>query len=191
MRRALILAFALVAALHTRGASADDKDTAAREAFRQGQVDETAHQYDAALAHYRDVLRIDPGNWFAGTAKARIDALSPYAGAFSELAELDAMRKDPKRSNDLVALDELAKRRESWANSRVKQETAIFLAGAWLRLGQTARGVDMALSAARDPTADKPLRDAAWDLAWSGMDLDRAAREIDESAPPSIRNRIR
>lgn len=187
MRRALILALLLVAS----PAGADERDTAAREAFRLGQVDESANHYDAALSHYRDVLKIDPGNWFAGTAKARIDALSPYAGAFTELAALDAVRKDPKRANDPAALDELAKLRESWANSRVKQETAIFLAGSFLRLGQTARGIDLALSAARDPTADRSLRDAAWDLAFSGMDLDRAAKELDASAPPSIANRVR
>jgi tetratricopeptide (TPR) repeat protein len=187
VKRALVLAFVLAVS----PARADDRDTAAREAFRQGQVDEAANRYDSALAHYRDVLRIDPGNWFAGTAKARIDALGPYAGAFAELAALDAVRKDPRRSNDPAALDALAKQRESWANSRVKQETAIFLAGAFLRLGQTARGVDLALSAARDATAERSLRDAAWDLAWSGMGLDRAAKEIDASTPPSIANRVR
>jgi hypothetical protein len=120
--------------------------------------------------------------------------LSLYEGGFSELAELDAVRRDPARANDRAAVDALAKMSVNW-KGRVWADAQLFVAEAWVgRLKEPWRGVDPALAVARSE-ADPVQRGAAWDLAYSALrgDLVRAAREIadDPRAPEPIRARVR
>jgi hypothetical protein len=169
-------------------------DSDARAAFHAGEVAEKERRYGDALTAYRDVLRIDPGHWFAGAARARIDVLSLYEGSFAELAALDAVRRDPVRANDRAAVDELARLSTNWSG-RVWADAQLFVAEARVgRLKEPARGADPALAVARS-SADPVQRGAAWDLAYSALrgDLDRASREIadDPTAPEPIRARVR
>ena len=138
------------------------------------------------------MLRIDPGNWFAGAARARIEVLGLYEGSFPELAILDAIRRE--RANDRAAVEELAAVSTHW-KGRVWADAQLFVAEAWVgRLREPLRGADPALAVAREAT-DPVQRGAAWDLAYSALrgDLDRAAREIasDPRAPEPIRARVR
>jgi len=171
----------------------DDHDVAARASFHLGELDEKERKYDAALTHYRDVLRLDPANWFATAARARIDVLSLYEGSFTELAELDAIRRDPSRSNDSATVDMLEKLSANW-RGRVRGEALLFIAEARIgRLNQPARGLDPALSVARSDL-DRVMRDAAWDLAWVALrqtSLERADEIAkDPRAPAAIRDRV-
>jgi tetratricopeptide (TPR) repeat protein len=175
-------------------ATISDADTAARAAFHLAESEEQQRKYESALGHYRDVLRIDPGNWFASAARARIEVLSLFEGSFAELAALNAVRHDPARSNDPAAVDELEKQSSNW-RGRVRAEALLFVAEARIgRFGDVARGVDPALAVARSD-ADRVLRDAAWDLASVALrrtDLSRAKREIadDPRAPAAIRKSV-
>jgi len=174
--------------------TAADKDAAARASFHLGELAEKERRYADALARYRAVLNIDPGNWFAAAARARVEVLVRYEGTFDELAALDAVRKDPARVDDRAAIEGLARAAEGW-KGRARAEALLFVAEAWVgRLGDPSRGAAPALAVARDTRVDRVQRDAAWDLAWATLksDLDRARREIadDPSAPPEIRARV-
>ncbi len=176
--------------LQTKGA---DRDVAARAAFHLGELDEKEHAYAAALAHYRDVLKLDPGNWCATAARARIDVLSLYEGSFAELAALDAIRRDPVRANDPLSVDALEKLSADW-KGRIRAEALLFVAEARIgRLRQPARGLDPALGVGRSD-ADPVLRGAAWDLAWVALRETSLARagevENDARAPAPIRARV-
>lgn len=179
---------------HRRVASAsNDADAAARAAFHLAEQEEKDRKYADALGHYRDVLRLDPGNWFATTARARIEVLSLYDGSFAELAELDAIRRDPARSNDPGAVDALERSSTNW-RGRVRAEALLFVAEARIgRLNDPARGLDPALAVARGD-GDPVTRDAAWDLAWSAIrrtNLERAGEIAnDPRAPAVIRSRV-
>lgn len=155
---------------------------------------EKERRYGDAVSAYRDVLRVDPGHWFAGAARARIEVLSLYDGSFAELAQLDAVRRDPARANDRSAVEELARLSMGW-KGRVWADAQLFVAEAWVgRLKEPARGADPALAVARS-AVDPVQRGAAWDLAYSALrgDLERASREIanDPGAPEPIRARVR
>lgn len=177
--------------------TAEGKDLAARASFRLGELAEKERRFADAIARYRDVLAVDPGNWFAAAARARVEVLSAYEGAFDELAALDAVRKDPARASDPAALDALARAAASW-RGRARGEALLFVAEAWTgRVGQPAKAIAPALAAARDPRVERAQRDAGWDLAWAALravgDLDRANREIaqDPGAPEPIKKRVR
>lgn len=189
MRRAVVIAIALYAAPAAASADAD-----ARAAFAAGELAERERRYADALTSYRSVLQIDPGNWFAGAARARIEVLSLYDGSFAELAELDALRRDPAKSNDRAAVDALAKMSTNW-KGRVWADAQLFVAEAWVgRFHEPWRGADPALAVARS-SADPVQRGSAWDLAYSALrdDLPRAEREIgnDPRAPEPIRAAVR
>ncbi len=138
------------------------------------------------------MLKIDPGHWFAGAARARIDVLSLYEGSFAELAELDAVRRSPNA--DAAAIDALARTSKSW-RGRVWADAQLFVAEAFVgRLHDPSRAVEPALAVARSD-ADPVQRGAAWDLAYAALrsDVARAEREIanDPRAPEPIRARVR
>lgn len=155
---------------------------------------ERARRYGEALVAYREVLKVDPGDYYAGAARARVEVLSLYEGSFTELAELDAVRRDPARVNDPTAVDTLAKMSVSW-KGRVWADAQLFVAEAWVgRLHDPLRGADPALAVAH-ADVDPVQRGAAWDLAYSALrtDLARAFRDIadDPRAPEPIRARVR
>jgi hypothetical protein len=169
-------------------------DSDARAAFAAGELAERERRYGDALGHYRAVLVADPGNWFAGAARARIEVLSLYEGSFGELASLDAVRRDPARANDRDAVGALAELSIRW-KGRVWADAQLFVAEAFVgRLKEPARAVAPALAVARSD-ADPVQRGAAWDLAYSALrgDLNGAEREIanDPRAPEPIRARVR
>jgi tetratricopeptide (TPR) repeat protein len=175
----------------------EQRDVVARAQFHLGEIDERARRYADALAHYRAVLAIDPGNWFAGTARARIEALQRYDVDFSSLAKLDAVRKDPARSNDPAAIEALERDIVEFPAGRARTEALLFVAEAWAgRLARPERAIEPALQVARDPGADPTARATAFELAYSALhalgDLDRAARDVadDPAAPAPIVRRI-
>lgn len=163
-------------------------DVEARAAFARGELAERERRYDDAVLAYRDVLKIDPGNWFAGAARARLDVLALYEGNFAELAALDAIRRNPQ--HDRAAVEALAKLSAGW-QGRVWGDAQLFVAEAFVgRFRDPARAIDPALAVARRGV-DPIQRGAGWDLAYSAMrdDLDRAAREVHD-APAPIRTRV-
>ncbi len=173
------------------------REVAARASFLLGELDELERPYDRALARYREVLAIDPGNWFAGTARARIEVLSVYEGSFAELAALDAIRKDPARVSDPAAIEALERDAPQLRHARVRTEALLFVAEAYAgRLRQPARSVTPALIVARSEGAEPAMRLAAWDLADVALrevgDLDRARTEIldDPRAPTGVKARV-
>ena len=189
---------ALLSAL-TEGAheSAEARDVAARASFLLGELDESERAYESALHHYRDVLTFDPGNWYAVSARARVESLESYGGTFRALARLDAVRKDPRASDDESAVSALQRDVGQFPPGRVRDEALLFIAEAYLgRLHRPADAVAPALSVAKAPAADPLTRASAFELAYAALhlagDLDRAAREIahDPAAPPSLRTRI-
>lgn len=173
----------------------DARDVAARASFRLGELEERALRYADALARYRDVLAIDPGNYVAGAARARIDVLSSYA-ALDELARLDVVRKDPAKAADRAAIEALANDVVAFRDARLRAEALLFVAHAWDRMGATSRAVDAALSAAHATGAPDWIRASAWDLAWAVLrrtgQLDRARQAIadDPAAPSDVRARV-
>lgn len=176
----------------------ESKDAAARASFHLGELAEARRDYSAALGRYRDVLAIDPGNWFAGAARARVDTLAPYEGAFAELAKLDAVRKDPAKANDRAAIEALANELSSFSSPRVRREAAMFVAEAFVgRLRDPEHAIAPALSVAHDVAADAYVRAAAWELAYAALerigDVDRARTLVADAsdAPPALRARVR
>lgn len=181
-------------ALEPPAVVANDKDDGARAAFHEGERAEKERRYADAVASYRAVLRIDPGNFYAAAASARVQVLGLYEGAFDDLARLDEIRRDPRRADDRASIEALERAAPSF-KGRPRTEALLFVAEAWVgRLHEPSRGASAALAVARDPTADGVQRDAAWDLAWAALktDLPRAEREIgrDPGAPEAIRTRV-
>ena len=169
------------------------RDVVARAHFHLGELAERAREYPDALAHYRAVLAIDPGNWFASTARARIDALKEYDADFASLARLDAVRKDPTRASEPGAVEALEREAEAFPAGPARIEAFLFVAEAWAgRLNRPERAISPALRVAHDATADDVARATGFELAYSAMrslgELDRAAREIatDRAAPVAI-----
>jgi len=178
--------------------TAESRDVAARASFLLAELDETERNYPSALAHYRDVLAIDPGNWYAVSARARIDALAIYDGGYALLARLDAVRKDPQKANDGFAIDALHKEAIQFPAGRVRNEALLFVAEAYVgRLHRPADAVTPALAVAKDEHGDAVHRSAGYELAYSAMhaigDLDRERRELgsDPQAPDSVRSRVK
>lgn len=176
-------------------ATPEARDAAARASFRLGELDERALRYADALVRYRDVLAIDPGNYFAAAARARVEVLSSY-GALDELARLDVVRKDPAKAGDRAAIEALAKDAAGFRDARLRGEGLLFVAHAWDRLGESSRAIDAAIAAAHQADAPQWVRASAWDLAWAVLrrtgELDRARRAIvdDSSAPEVVRARV-
>jgi len=176
--------------------SGADHDRAARAAFALAELDERAFAYEAALAHYRAVLRIDPGHWFATTARARAESLARYEGQFDALVVLDRVRKDPRRADDRAEIERLAVALGAMPVGRVRTEGLLFVAQAWVgRFAEPARAATPALTAARE--ADDPsLSTAGFDIAWTALqrtgDLSRARAEIglDPRAPEALRKAV-
>jgi tetratricopeptide (TPR) repeat protein len=171
------------------------RDVAARASFLLGELDESSFAYAHAIERYRAVLAIDPGNWYAGAASARIAILASYGEGLDELATLDRVRRDPRASSDRVAVEALST--TPFAHPRVRAEARIFVAEAFVgRLRAPDRAIAPALEVARDPTAPEAARGAGWDLAAAALrevgDLDRARREIvdDPAAPEHLRSLI-
>ncbi|MBL8716381.1 MAG: hypothetical protein JNL79_10320 [Myxococcales bacterium] len=173
-----------------------DRDRAARAAFALAELDERSFAYAAALAHYRSVLRIDPGHWFATTARARAENLARYEGQFELLAVLDRVRKDPRRADDRAEIERLSTALATMPVGRVRTEGLLFVAQAWVgRFADPARAATPALTAARE--ADDPaLSTAGFDIAWTALqrtgDLARARAEIgiDPRAPEALRKAV-
>ena len=176
--------------------SAEGRDRAARASFLLGELDERARAYPAAVARYRAVLTIDPGNWYASTARARLASLRRYEGAFDALARLDAVRRDPRRADDPAAIDALAAEAPSFPRV-VRDETLLFVAEAWVgRLGAPRRAIVPAMTVARDPDADPLSRGGAFELAYAAMhaigdDDGLRALLVDPDVPPALRVAIR
>ncbi len=179
-------------------ATAEERDVAARASFLLATLDERLRDYPSAMTHYRAVLTIDPGNWFASTARARLEALAPYDADFASLERLDAIRKDPARANDPAAIDALARELQEFPSGNARREGYLFVAQAYLgRLQRPRDAVAPALSVAHDRTAPLIQRQSAFDVAHAALmaigALDEAARVIgdDPDAPPWLRKTIR
>ena len=182
----------------TRGPTdtAEGRDRAARASFLLGELDEHARAYASAVERYRAVLQIDPGNWYASTAQARLTSLGRYEGALDALARLDAVRRDPERADDPTEIDALAVAAPAFPR-RVRDETWLFVAEAWLgRLRAPRRAIGPALLVAHDAEADGQTRASGYELAYAAMhavgDVDRALAVLaDPATPPALARQIR
>jgi tetratricopeptide (TPR) repeat protein len=168
------------------------RDAAARAHYLLGDLDERVLKYASALDHYRAVLTIDPGNWYAATARARSGTLERYQNAFDALAKLDAVRKDPTKANDRASVDAIAAEAASMA-APVRDEALVFVAEAYVgRLNDPARAIDPALLVAHDASASQVDRATGFEIAYAAMKAsgawDRVRAEIlaDPTAPKNL-----
>lgn len=178
------------------GASGDahQRDLAARASFLLGELDERARRYEDALGRYRDVMRIDPGNYYAATARARVESLAQYDRGYAELARLDELRKDPAKQGDARALDVLVAEARGWsAAPNVRAEALLFAAAAYAdRVGDAAKAGEVALFVAGDATNDATTRARAFEIYYASAigrhDFDgiRAHVLADPSAPRAL-----
>jgi hypothetical protein len=178
------------------GASGDahQRDLAARASFLLGELDERARRYEDALGRYRDVLRIDPGNYYAATARARVESLAQYDRGYAELARLDELRKDPAKQGDARALDALVIEARGWsATPNVRAEALLFAAAAYAdRVGDGAKAGEVALLVAREPANDATTRARAFEIYYAAANARRDFEGIranvlgDPSAPRAL-----
>lgn len=176
---------------------AASKDAAARAHYLLGDLDEREQHYASAADHYRAVLSIDPGNWYAATARARVATLERYACCFDALAKLDAVRNDALKANDVSAIDALASDAPTFPPP-VRNEALLFLAEAYVgRLHQPERAIAPAMRVAHDASAAPIDRATGFEVSWSAMQTigayDRAKAEIlgDPATPPALAKAIR
>lgn len=185
----------LLPLLEGRAGDARARDLAARAAFLLGELDERERKFDDAVARYREVLAIDPGNYYAGTAFARAEALAGQKASFAELARLDEVRKDPTKQADPRALDALVAETEGWrAQPAIRAEALLFAATSYLeRVRDPVRAGAIALGLARDASADATARARAYELYYAAAstrgDLDGLRANVLENpdAPRSLR----
>ncbi|GAC1352071.1 MAG: hypothetical protein NVSMB1_11310 [Polyangiales bacterium] len=189
---------AIFSRLASERATPEQRDVAARAAFFLAQLDEDDHAYERAVFHYREVLLIDPGNWFAASAQARLEALQSYQGSYEALAHLASVREDARAASDPSAITKLYNYAMNLPESPVKAEALLFVAEAYMtRLSRPGLAADAALAASSLPRADPLTRSRAFELAYSALsqmaDFDRAKRDIaaNPNAPPWLRARVR
>jgi hypothetical protein len=120
---------AIVARLGTPTTPAG-RDVAARAHHSLARLADASRDYPTALAEYRALLAVDPGNYYAGGALVRVQALEERAASFTALAELDRVRSDPALAGDARAVIALGERARGWPASLTRDAALLFCAQA-------------------------------------------------------------
>ncbi len=184
---ALLTLLTVAVALTVRGAAADGADPpgpSAREAAQascaQGERAARDLRFPEALAAYRAAIATDPSAPCAGVARARVEDLAAHAeGGFAPLAELEAVRKDPRRMADRAAIEALARDLEAFPAGPVRSEARISVAEAWWhRLGEPERAIAQYEAAVTDTGGDRLTRSLALSELWT---LRRQRGEVREA----------
>lgn len=189
----------LLPLLEGRAGDARQRDLAARASFLLGDLDEGARRYADAVSRYEDVLAIDPGNYHAGTARARLESLARYRAGYAELARLDEVRRTPAKQADARELEALVAHARGWTTlPAIRAEALLFAATAFdARLGDRAKACELALVVARDGAADPTTRARAFEIYyaaalarrdWDGL---RANVLDDPGAPAGLKGLAR
>jgi hypothetical protein len=145
-------------------------------------------RFGEALAGYREAIAIDPSARFATVARARASELEAHAeGGFGPLAELEAVRRDPSKHGDRVAIESLERALRGFPEGRVRSEAALVVAAAfWHRFGEPRRAIAPLTFALEDAAADRLTRALALtELAavWRELGEIRQARDLLERYP--------
>ena len=137
-------------------------------------------RFEEALSAYQAAIATDASAPCAGVARARADDLAGHAeGAFGPLAELEAVRRDPRKAADRDTIEALARDLEAFPDGRVRAEARLVVAEAWWhRLGDPARALAALTAAAGDASGDRLTRALALSELWT---LRRQRGEIREA----------
>src|SRR5262249_31478387 len=140
-------------------ATSSDPAVAADAAFHLAEIEDESGQYAQALAHYRAAVERMPSFRWAAKASTRAAVLEAHAeGEFKPYARLEAVRRDPKRSNDPAAIAELARDAEAFPPGASRVEAWLVCGEAWMRFGDRAAGERALRRVADAPEGDKLLR---------------------------------
>src|SRR4051812_46719078 len=158
-----LLALGLAGALSSGGvAEAEEPAPRALASARLAEAEQarSAGRFEEALGAYREVIAIDPAAPAARAARARADDLEAHAeGGFAPLAELEAVRRDPKKIGDRASIEALERDLAGFPAGRVRAEAALVVAEAWWhRLGEPRRAVGPLTFALEDSAADRLTR---------------------------------
>lgn len=167
-------------------AQSSDPQVAADALYRMAEAEDAAGDFAHAVQHYRAAVTRLPSFRYAPKAMTRASQLEAHSeGDYRPFARLDAVRRDPKTSDDAAAIDSLARDAEGFPPGPTRGEARMVCADAYLaRLHRRADGEAELRRVTDDPKADPLLRrQAAVELLDALLDDGNleGAREVTES----------
>lgn len=148
----------------------------AQAGFDEARRADDEQRFADALALYDEARTAAPTSPLAPQADARAEYLRTHAeGDFRPLAELERVRRDPVRSSEGKAIDQLVTDANAFPPGRVRIETWMLAGQAYARrLGRPADAEVLFARVAEDPLADPEARGWLTALAMERGDLDAA-----------------
>jgi tetratricopeptide (TPR) repeat protein len=179
MTRAIAgIAAAALVTIAAGAAWAGDR-AAAEQSFARAEQAAKDLAFAEALSAYRAAIAADPSAPFARVARARADDLEAHAeGGFRPLAQLEAVRRDPRSLGDRESLFAFAREVEAFPPGRVRAEARMLVAEKWQKLGDPLAAIAALERTAGDASADKLTRALALSQLWT---LRRQRGEIREA----------
>jgi hypothetical protein len=168
--------------------------------FSQAERDDDALDFADALARSAEARALHPGSPNTPRAEARATALRTHAeGSFAPLAKLERVRRDPARSSDPRAVEDLVHEAESFPPGLVRVEVWVLAAEAYAyRFGRPLDAEPLLERVLADPLADVVVaRKAARDLVTLRLgrgDLtgaEDAVRKAGPRADPQLARDVR
>jgi hypothetical protein len=164
-----------------RAASSSDADAAASGLFFLGEMDEEEMRFADAVASYEGAMARLPSNRYAQRAASRSSAIKSHAeGGYAPLTRLETVRRDPRLSNDPLAIDALVRDADGFPPGPVRVEARLLAAEAYRgRLGRPEQQLALLWRVVRDPMADViASREAAVEI----VEADIAAGHLDAAS---------